>query len=99
MAWDSSDRRTDLPANWRDIRASILERDRHSCQWPLTFGGVCGVHANEVDHKRGRTNHALENLWALCPTHHQAKTQREARQAKPRRVSRKRPTEQHPGKR
>lgn len=97
MAWSSSNRRAGLPSNWATIRRRILRRDGHRCQWPLTFGGICGADAHEVDHRADPALHTDANLWALCPPHHGHKTQLEAAAARPARATRRRPAEPHPG--
>lgn len=99
MAWQSSNRRSELPPDWPRRRARILRRDRRRCRWPLTFGGECGAEANEVDHRRDPHDHSPANLWALCTWHHQRKTLTEssaARRETPTRT-RRRVAEPHPG--
>lgn len=78
MAWSSSNRRASLPKDWPAIRQRVIKRDQGVCQWPLPFGGKCANPANEVDHKKNAHNHGLDNLWLLCTTHHERKTQTEA---------------------
>lgn len=98
MAWDSSDRRTELPPDWRRRRAAVLARDHHRCRWPLTYGGECGADADEVDHRHDPQDHSLGALWALCPVHHGRKTQAEARAARRPQTTRRRAPEPHPGR-
>ncbi|MFI7429266.1 HNH endonuclease [Micromonospora sp. NPDC049836] len=103
MAWDTSNRASRLPANWKQIRERVLRRDNYACQWVKEDGSgkKCYEPADEVDHIVPGDNHAMTNLRALCHHHHAKKTGREgtaARVANMRRVdSRYRRTEQHPG--
>lgn len=63
---------------WEKLRASVLQRDERLCQPCLKAGKVAP--GTEVDHvipkARGGTD-ALENLQAICPPCHRAKTARE----------------------
>ena len=90
-----------LPKSWPRIRARILKRDGHICQWPVVTGGICGEPANQVDHKvnaaSGVDDHSAANLWALCKWHHEQKTGREASAVAHARPPRARPAEAHPG--
>lgn len=90
-----------LPKGWARIRARILKRDGHRCQWRLDTGGICGEPANEVDHKigaaRGVDDHSPDNLQALCSWHHAKKTGREAAAIAHDLPPRARPQENHPG--
>lgn len=60
--WAGSTRASQRPKGWAKIRARILKRDRHTCQY-------CGDPATEVDHitpvSRGGS-HADTNLVACC---------------------------------
>lgn len=90
-----------LPKGWARIRARILRRDQHACQWPVITGGVCGEPANQVDHKinaaQGADDHSETNLWSLCQWHHDRKTGREASAVAHAKPPRARPAEAHPG--
>lgn len=59
------------PKGWKATRASILHRDKHTCQY-------CGQPANQVDHvlpvSQGGT-HSRSNLVASCATCNNAKNQ------------------------
>lgn len=99
MTWSTSNRRDELPKDWGVIRRGVLERDAHSCQWPLSFGGVCGQPANEVDHRYSPTDHNPHSLWSLCPYHHMRKTAGESHAGRRGQAKRKRNVEQHPGAR
>jgi len=99
MAWDTSNRRAELPPDWRSKRRPrILARDGHQCQWPTELG-PCGHPATDVDHKQPGNDHSDDNLWALCGWHHDHKTQGEAAAARRAKgyLSTKRSQEQHPG--
>lgn len=84
--WDSSNRRSRLPANWQALRLQVLKRDGCRCTWVETLEGrqkaTCGVTEGlEVDHIVPGDNHALENLRTLCHEHHARKTSAEGRKA------------------
>lgn len=94
MAWEGSDRRDRLPADWAsDIVPRILARDFYRCQ--LAYGG-CTRTATEVDHKTPGDDHSDANLQAVCSWCHGKKTSAEGNAARPR-YSRRRPPERHPG--
>lgn len=85
VAWSSSHRDERFNPDWPRVRAMILERDGHRCQWPVKddYGNVrlCGRYGNEVDHKVRNPVHdddRPENLWVLCRWHHQRKTEGES---------------------
>ncbi|GAA2108105.1 HNH endonuclease [Streptomyces synnematoformans] len=92
-----------MPKGWDRIRARILRRDHHRCQWPTgtTPAGICGEPANQVDHKigaaTGTDDHSDTNLWALCQWHHDRKTAHEASAIAHALPPRDRPREPHPG--
>ncbi|QDQ14331.1 HNH endonuclease [Streptomyces spectabilis] len=78
MVWESSNRRSELPANWEALRARVLRRDKGACQGVLMEGGLCGHPGTEVDHVRPGTDHSMSNLQLLCAWHHKRKTQAES---------------------
>lgn len=96
--WANSQRRHQLPGDWRSRRARVLRRDKHTCV-------TCGNKATDVDHIADRHDHTLPNLQALCAQCHKTKTQREAQAARaanapfrnPPIDKRLRPTKPHPG--
>lgn len=93
--WDSSSRRSDLPANWPALRRQALERDGYRCR---RVG--CHEDATDVDHARARDDHRLESLESLCGEHHRAKTLAEAQAAaRELRAKAHHPREQHPARR
>jgi 5-methylcytosine-specific restriction endonuclease McrA len=91
--WNTSPRKSRLPGDWVKRRKAVLERD------PICK--LCGVRPSTVaDHISPMTDdHRLEALQGVCEPCHRQKTAREAaaaRAAAPR-VTRKRPSEAHPG--
>lgn len=98
MAWESSDRRAGLPANWGTLTREVWKRDRGQCTWRLPSGKRCPRKGADVDHRNGRDDHSLRNLQLLCRAHHDKKTQAEARWGRmKRKQGRKRRQERHPG--
>ncbi|WP_066904585.1 HNH endonuclease [Mycolicibacterium houstonense] len=95
MAWDTSDRRDRLPANWPEIRRGALRAAGHRCQ--IQLPGCTGV-ATEVDHVRFRDE--TSPLQAACARCHGQKSSKEgvAQRAKLR-AMKKRPPPRHPGRR
>ena len=84
--WDRStgDARTArLPRDWHKVRARVLARDQHVCQWP-DADTVCGAPASHVDHIEYGTSGPVPDheLWALCPPHHRHKTASEGGRAR-----------------
>ncbi|HXF36352.1 MAG TPA: HNH endonuclease signature motif containing protein [Actinomycetota bacterium] len=83
-------RRAPLPRGWGRLRREALERDGWRCR-------RCGGPAQEVDHvvpaHLGGTDDP-SNLAAVCRRCHASKTAKEARA---RRVERRRSPEPHPG--
>lgn len=67
-------------AEWERLRAQVLERDGYLCM--IGRGrGSCTIDATEVDHiipKAEGGSDELENLQAVCPTCHRAKSERDA---------------------
>ncbi len=91
MPWDSSDRRSRLPADWAKRRLRVLRRDGYRCQHRNRPGAPkCGTPANQVDHVQPGDDHDYANLRALCRRHHAEKSSAEGNAAKPRRLN---PTE------
>lgn len=99
--WADSTRREQLPPNWWEIRAGILDRDGHQCTAIRTDTDTrCRAEATDVDHVDDRHDHRPENLASLCSWHHDRKSSAEgnaARWAKPRPPTQRFPTEVHPG--
>lgn len=98
MAWETSDRRARLPANWNVLVAKVKERDGGRCTWKLTSGARCPRVGTDVDHRKNNDDHSLRNLQLLCAHHHGKKTAREAWAGKrQKRQGRQKRVEQHPG--
>lgn len=76
--WTTSTRRQQLPPGWPRLRATILDRDRHTCTTP-----GCGAPATEVDHIDGHNNDPA-NLRSLCTPHHIEHTTTQATTARAR---------------
>lgn len=104
MAWETSDRRNELPSDWPKRRLECLEADGHRCVWPGRWAkkrGVkqCGEPATDVDHVRRGDDHSPGNLQSLCKWHHMWKTAREsaAARAEQRKKLRHPAPAKHPG--
>ena len=99
MAWEGSNRRSELPPDWAKIRARILKRDGGRCTWKLPSGARCPRGARDVDHVNQSRNddHSDANLQSLCPTHHAQKTSKEGFAGRRKGRGPKRPPEKHPG--
>lgn len=95
MPWSDSKRRDRLPDDWAQRVKAVKRRDGGRCTWKLPItGGRCPRRGSDVDHRINNDNHDLSNLALLCRTHHNQKTQAEARAGKQKPV---RPPEAHPG--
>lgn len=97
MAWQGSDRRSELPSNWNALVKQVKERDGGRCRWTLPSGARCPRPGSDVDHRYSPTRHGLADLWLLCRAHHDKKTQGEARFGRRRRKAPGRAPEAHPG--
>jgi 5-methylcytosine-specific restriction endonuclease McrA len=101
MAWSTSQRRDELPADWQLRRIRVLRRDGYRCQAQDSLGARCYRPANQVDHIKphsaGGTDD-LDNLQALCRWHHAQKSSAEGHAAqRPRPTQRNPDRESHPG--
>jgi 5-methylcytosine-specific restriction endonuclease McrA len=95
MGWETSNRNTRLPWNWKAVRVKVLTRDNKLCK--LRYEG-CLIKATEVDHIVRGDNHSMENLRAVCSECHKKKTSVESRRERLKlRELKKRPAENHPG--
>ena len=96
-AWSGSTRKARLPADWDRLRAVVLRRCGHRCEW-IENGFRCLAAATDVDHILRGDLHELSNLQGLCSRHHLAKTSSEANavQAERRKLLRL-PEEKQPG--
>lgn len=97
MAWESSDRRARLPANWPTLVARVKKRDGGRCTWRLPSGARCPRPGTDVDHRAPGDDHRLSNLQLLCHHHHEKKTLREAFAGRRKAKTTRRPPERHPG--
>ena len=101
--WVNSDRRERLPSNWPVIRKKRLELDNYECQWWVKGKGKCGKPANQVDHKKPKTDDdRIECLQSLCEGHHKLKSAREGNAAYHAAINASKakfraPQERHPG--
>lgn len=97
MAWETSDRRARLPADWPKLVVKVKERDGGRCTWRLPSGARCPRPGTDVDHRNPGDDHSLSNLQLLCKYHHDKKTLREAYQGRKKRKLPRRREERHPG--
>lgn len=61
-------RREELPEDWKEIRAIQLMRDGGQCVWLLPSGQRCPNIATDVDHWGEKWDHS--KLRSLCSLHH-----------------------------
>lgn len=98
MAWETSDRRQELPSNWNGLVSQVKSRDGGRCVWRLPSGKRCPRAGRDVDHIGDPSDHSLRNLRLLCGDHHDARTRIQAIFAKRKAAERpRRAVEQHPG--
>lgn len=98
MAWETSDRRARLPADWSALVAAVWKRDGGRCTWRLPSGARCPRPGRDVDHRVAGDDHRMSNLQLLCGTHHDRKTQREAWAGRKKLKTKKRREERQPGR-
>lgn len=96
MAWDTSNRKAELPYDWAARRIRVLRRDGYKCQALDSQGIMCGHAANQVDHKERGNNHDEDNLQSLCRWHHARKSSQEGAEARRPRAKQAREQEPHP---
>lgn len=95
--WSTSTRAQRLPADWRRRRDQVKSRAKGKCEAKAHAPGCTGIGA-ECDHIIPGDDHSLHNLQWLSNECHDAKTKREAREArKAQRSAKIRPAERHPG--
>lgn len=82
MPWETSDRKSELPADWPQRRQRVGDRDGWKCQWPRSARGICGSTANQCDHRGDPWDHDESALWMLCEWHHKQKTGQESAAAR-----------------
>lgn len=105
MSWDSSDRRSRLPADWYKLVAQVKARAKRTsklgieqCEKRLPSHKRCPRLGTDVDHIIPNDDHSLTNLRLLCTAHHGQKSAREGSQAREAfKRSKYRPREGHPG--
>jgi len=98
LAWETSDRRERLPANWPALVAAVKKRDGNRCTWRLRSGARCPRPGRDVDHRIAGDDHRMSNLQLLCEEHHKRKTSREAWAGRNRPKTKKRREERQPGR-
>lgn len=98
MAWDNSDRRSELPKDWPRRRSFVLLRDEYRCTERDQYDRRCSRFATDVDHIQPGANHDPANLRSVCRHHHNQKSSQEGNAAR-RRFTKKHPKEKHPGMR
>lgn len=100
MAWETSDRASRLPADWKVRVKKVKDRALGRCEWKLPSGDRCPRPGTDCDHRKPGDNHELWNLQWLCSHHHAKKTASEAwagKRAKKGQSRTKRRVERHPG--
>jgi 5-methylcytosine-specific restriction endonuclease McrA len=99
MAWEGSDRRSRLPANWGELVKKVWERDKGQCTWRLPKTGKrCPRPGRDVDHRTPGDDHRLTNLRLLCGHHHDKKTAMEGVFGRKKPRTKKREPERHPSR-
>jgi 5-methylcytosine-specific restriction protein A len=97
MAWDSSTRRSRLPADWVKRRAATKARAGGRCEGISLHGEPrwhvddCPGVGTDCDHDKRGDDHSLSNLRWLSAECHKAKTQGESH------LPHHRQPERHPG--
>ena len=97
MSWNATGRREELPADWTQRRAHVIQREQGQCQWlsPIT-GNRCLERGNEVHHT-DRNNHAVNSLVLLCTFHHMRITTKQSAQARRKARAKAWAKPKHPG--
>jgi 5-methylcytosine-specific restriction enzyme A len=97
MAWEGSDRRARLPADWHRRRRRIIRRDGGQCTALDSEGNRCELPGTDVDHIVPGDDHSDDNLRLLCGWHHKHKSAHEGGTAAAKtRVRSARPPATHP---
>lgn len=92
----TSNRRAELPSNWKSLRKIVARRADYQCEW-VERGRRCQTRGTDCDHIGDRHDHRLSNLRWLCHPHHEVKTKEEAAAGR-RRNSPLRPVKPHIGR-
>jgi len=96
-AWEGSNRKSRLPADWWRLRQVVLKRCEGRCEW-VEDGKRCRSDATDVDHILAGDDSSLANLQGLCNHHHLVKTGRDVQAAQKKRKALGRlPEEPQPG--
>jgi 5-methylcytosine-specific restriction endonuclease McrA len=99
MPWSTSDRRERLPHNWPELKRKVKARAGGKCEADRHERSCDGT-GTDCDHVVQGDNHSLTNLQWLSGPCHQAKTARESAARNHQRAAlKRRPAEQHPGRR
>jgi len=98
MAWGTSNRRSQLPRNWQQLRTAAKTRAGGICEH-VTDGARCTTPGRELHHTGDNTDHRLEALEWICTDCHKRETQKQARASQTARYrdARRRTPETHPG--
>ena len=98
MAWDTSNRKHQLPPNWQDLRKQAKARANNICEH-ITDGERCTREGRELHHTGHNEDHRLEVLEWICVQCHKRETWKQARAAQTAKyvTARKRTPETHPG--
>src|SRR5690606_7358607 len=95
---NGSRRTSPLPPNWIQLREQVLSRDGYQCTWS-EHGIRCTSRATDVEHIGDNREHGIDNLRALCGTHHDRRSASQAGRMSPTKFkSNKRPDRGHPGR-
>lgn len=97
MAWGTSNRRSQLPANWGQLRLLVFQRDNWTCV-DCGHRDITGA-TLECDHTGDRNDHRLTVLITRCGRYspnncHGRKSSAEGHAARP---QARRPKARHPG--
>jgi 5-methylcytosine-specific restriction endonuclease McrA len=99
MPWATSDRRSRLPRNWQQIRATVRARAHGKCEAEKHDPRCDGI-GTDCDHIIPGDDHRIEALMWLSAPCHTAKTAAETAARNTSQAALKlRPTEPHPGRR
>jgi len=100
MPWNTSNRRSRLPSNWKQLCEAVHARSGWRCEFSLPSGARCPRKADGgVDHIIANDDDSLTNLRDSCQHHHGKKSSAEglaAREAKKPRPVKRFGQERHP---
>lgn len=77
--WANSNRREELPPDWKHRVKLVWARAKGQCEWRSQAGTRCKRRGADVDHRVHPLNHDIDALQLLCRVHHGRKTGRESR--------------------